>query len=336
MLGTSLVIALVAGQIVQNPGQLGKGPAQIQHAAVQQTPLAVLPAARESVTPLSAELPGTKLPEIVLPTAPSLPRGVHSYSQDGLNGRIRSHDAHQKAIGHIDAQVNQFGMPCQNTFTAQSEKAGMAALSVQATCRTNQRVEIVHDRLRFAGRLSQTGTFVAQVPALSGNATFLLRFEDGTVLRQTVAVPAAREFERVVLQTGGMNGARLHAYEFGAGFFDDGHVWQGAPRNADFAETGNGGFFKLLGDASIEDPLVAQVYSYPRGESATNNVVRVSIEIEVTAQNCNHQVVAETLQPGADGQLQAATLSVNMPDCSAAGEFLVLKNAVRDLKIASN
>ena len=64
--------------------------------------------------------------------------------------------------------------------------------------------------------------------------------------------------------------------------------------------------------------------------------MRVSVEAEVTKANCGREIAAETLQPGADGTMQAVEITLAVPDCSAVGEFLVLKNVLRDLKIASN
>ncbi|NHX28285.1 hypothetical protein HA397_30580, partial [Escherichia coli] len=65
-------------------------------------------------------------------------------------------------------------------------------------------------------------------------------------------------------------------------------------------------------------------------------VVRLNIEAEVTAANCGRELIGETLQPAADGTLTASEINLSVPGCDAAGEFLVLKNLLRDLKIASN
>ena len=128
----------------------------------------------------------------------------------------------------------------------------------------------------------------------------------------------------------------LHAYEFGAGYGEDGHVWAQAPRSPDHALQGNGGFMSVLGDPALPAPMLAQVYSHPKGQALNADVVRVSIEVPITRTNCAADLNAETLQPGADGTMQATALTLAAPGCDGIGEFLVLKNVVRDLKIAAN
>jgi hypothetical protein len=64
--------------------------------------------------------------------------------------------------------------------------------------------------------------------------------------------------------------------------------------------------------------------------------VRVSIEAEVTAENCASDVTGQIMQKPQSGEASIVSLSLAIPDCDAVGEYLVLKNLLRDLKVVSN
>ncbi|WP_152544477.1 hypothetical protein [Actibacterium mucosum] len=334
MIGATVLIAAGAGHLVQNTGN-----------AQSVTPVAefVTPPATaerfelENVATLSASTDaGPELPK--LPVAPLAPAALSTPENAAISERMEGLDAGQASVTDRTAaqQLNQFGMECETALTATAGKAAMVQLHVSATCATNDRIEILHGRLAFAARLSNTGTATLDVPALDGSATFLVRLSDGDILRGFVEVPDAADFERVVLQSDGSGLMELHAYEFGAGYGEDGHVWAQAPRGADQALQGKGGFMSVLGDGTLASPMVAQVYSHPKGQALNSDVVRVSIEVPITEGNCSNDLNAEALQPGPDGSMQAIDLTLAAPGCDGIGEFLVLKNVVRDLKIAAN
>ena len=62
--------------------------------------------------------------------------------------------------------------------------------------------------------------------------------------------------------------------------------------------------------------------------------VELSVEAEVTQNNCDRDVEAQTIQISAGGKPLVQDLVLAMPGCDATGDFLVLKNLVNDLKIA--
>ena len=97
-----------------------------------------------------------------------------------------------------------------------------------------------------------------------------------------------------------------------------------------------GGFITQLGASSLEGGRIAEVYTFPADPRRRDGVVRLSIETEVTAYNCGKDIAGETIQRQADGKMNSVTVTLAVPDCDAIGEFLVLKNLLQDLKIASN
>jgi hypothetical protein len=188
--------------------------------------------------------------------------------------------------------------------------------------------------LEFTGQTDSLGTLVVRVPALADPAVFEVAFPDGTREETEVIVPDLAEVSRVALQWTGTLGLSLHAFEFGAGYGDAGHIWTDAPRSPEAAVLGRGGFLTRLGVEGANAKM-AEVYSYPTGATLSEGVVRLAIEAEVTEANCGLDIRGASLQPGPVGGMDAVSLTLAMPDCDAVGEFLVLKNVLRDLRIAA-
>lgn len=270
------------------------------------------------------EQPQAAMPEIALPRAPvppSLPARV-----------VAAPPVTQEDAPLQPGRYSPYGLPCDVTLATRVTVAAQVALSLQANCALSQPLTVRHAGLRFSGHTDEQGSYRVLVPALEKDALFKVDFADGQGVQVHVTVPDAPLYRRVVLQWQGDQGVSLHAREFGAGYGAAGHVWTGAPGQPEDAAARRGGFLSALGMAG---GLHAQVYSIPRGVDRLQGVVRISVEAEVTTQNCGKAAVAETLQPGPGG-LHAAGLRVMMPDCTAVGEFVVLKNVLRDLKIARN
>lgn len=334
--GATLLTAAVIGHLVQNGGQLfarGSAPDKAKPAVVAAASLD-----SASVTALSAKPDGLIEPgseQAILPTLPADvigEAGIAPVAAD-LPQRIAGLDQGH-AVPQTDAQdFDQYGLQCDNSLTAKPATAGMVTLTLNAPCFPNMRVSVFHDALRFSAKTDATGQLIVDMPALVTNAAFMVQLNDETILSAIAAVPDAQEYDRVALQWQGRNAMQIHAFEFGAEFGKAGHVWGDAPSTPD---AGQGGFLTVLGDASLPFGQMVEVYSYPRGTARDEGVVRLSVEAEVTAANCGREIMAETLQPGADGRMEPAELTLFMPDCDAKGEFLVLKNVLQDMKIARN
>jgi len=334
-----LFVAAIAGQFVQNGSRFfGASEAPTQAASVLQAPAAVFNIKDVTALAASNDNTGAAADAIIVPVAPDA-----TFDRSGFSTRTRALAARVATLNQAPAtpvtvgrDLNPFGMPCNTSFTATAAPGAMVDLALSANCHINERVELSQDRLRFARSTSNTGTLSVAVPALSGTPHFIVRFSNGDILTASVKSPDAQDYDRIMLQWQGDNAMHIHAYEFGARYGDDGHVWAGHPRDASFGDTAKGGFLTTLGDPDLANPLRAEVYSYPRGESRNSGVVRINIETGITKTNCGHEITAETLQSGATGTLLPADLTMSVPGCDAVGEFLVLKNIFRDMKIARN
>jgi len=327
--GATLLVAVAAGHVVQNADRyFGKAPVQMQTAAVMPAPVApynmhgVTPLAATEATPAKADAASTVLR--------GLPGDVRA-----LTNRLSQHEQNYRKP-EVVQNLNKFGMPCETTLSATPAPGAMVTLALSATCHLSERVEFSQDRLRFAAMTNDTGALSVAVPALSDAPVFIVQFADGTLETTTATVPDTKEFERIALQWRGSDEMHIHAFEYGASYDALGHVWADAPHSPQTAVAGKGGFLISLGTPGIENPAQAEVYSYPRGAHANSGLVRINIETEVKSDNCNREISAETLQPGADGKLQEAEVTFAVPECAAVGEFLVLKNILRDLKIAQD
>lgn len=230
---------------------------------------------------------------------------------------------------------SSFGLSCGPTLTAAQVADGLVNVSLTAPCRANEQITISHDPISFSAVTDALGTFEITVPAMTLTADFTATFEDGFVSMATVDVPSVVLLERVAIVSDAAAGFQIHAREFGAEYGEAGHVWAGAPGMPVRTPTG-GGYLLQLGDPTLDDAVVAEVYTYPSGGSAQSGVVRLSVETEITARNCGTDISGTTIEPGANGELTTMSVTVAVPECDAIGEFLVLKNLLRDLRIASN
>ncbi|SFO94341.1 translocase [Tranquillimonas alkanivorans] len=223
---------------------------------------------------------------------------------------------------------------CDVTFEADTIPGSMVLLSLTAPCAADVRVEVAHEGLVIAERLSQYGGLDLLVPAMTEEATYTARIEGEEPEEVVVTVTDHDEYEHVALQWAGRAGPQLHALEFGAGYGDEGHLWSGAPGDIMRAAHGKGGFLTELGDPTLDAPRQAQVYTFPTGAIERAGDVALKAEVEVTELSCGRDITAEALQPDGTGGVERTALTVSVPDCDAIGGILVLKNLLQNLKIA--
>ncbi|MDJ0826310.1 MAG: hypothetical protein QNJ16_12470 [Rhodobacter sp.] len=306
--------------------------------AVEVTPEPVILAAVTEAAPAAPRTSLAPVPDMPRPPADALAPAPLPETGIGLAKRMAStaEPAAAPAAVEPDAKRNEFGLTCGVILSAAEKPGGMVNLMLTAPCRGDEPITVRHDDLAFTARTNHLGTFAALIPALTREAAFTVAFADGTDSETQLNVPSADAVDRVVLQTAGETGLQIHALEFGAGYDTAGHVWAGQPRDPAAALNTGGGFITQLGDPSLDDAQMAEVYTFPADARTRDGVVRLSVETEVTAYNCGKEVGGRTLQRQADGSIKAVTLTLSMPDCDAIGEFLVLKNLLQDLKIAAN
>jgi hypothetical protein len=225
---------------------------------------------------------------------------------------------------------------CQMELTAYETKAAMVQLTLNAPCQINARATIHHQGMMFTAITDDLGGFDLAVPALTQEAVFIIAFDDGEGAVASTSVPSLDGYDRAVLQWQGDMGFSLHALENGADYGATGHVWHGAAQDTGIAEDGNGGFLVRFGDVETLNPLIAEIYTYPKNAGPRDGSVLISVETEITQANCGRDLAAQSLQIVGDMEIQALDLEMMMPECDAVGDFLVLNNMLKDLTLASN
>ncbi|MEL6465802.1 MAG: hypothetical protein AAFQ58_12620 [Pseudomonadota bacterium] len=226
---------------------------------------------------------------------------------------------------------------CSISVDAQSADAALVVLSLHAPCAVNERLTIHHNGMMFTETTDLTGKLTVTVPALSEQAVFIMAFPNGEGAVAQLRVPELAQYSRTTLQWRGRAGFELHAREFGAEYGQDGHIWSGMDQDKDGMTKGENGYVMRLGDASLaEEPLIAEVYTFPSSASEKSGTIKLSVEAEVTADNCGLEVEAQALEMAEGNRLKTQDLTLAVPGCDAVGSFLVLNNLVADLKVASN
>lgn len=227
------------------------------------------------------------------------------------------------------------GFACEVDMTATPAAGAMMTVRIEAPCHGSERVTLHHSGLMFTDLMQPDGTLQVDVPALDEAALVIASFMDGGGAVAHTEVTSVPFYDRVVLQWRGAAGLQLHAREFDAEYFSDGHVWQGAGALPARAASGKGGFLTKLGSADAPNALLAEVYTFPTGVIDAEGTVALTVETEILSSNCDSVVEAQTLEIRGDSDLVSKELTIDVPGCDAVGDFLMLKNIVEDLTIAA-
>ncbi len=309
--------ATAPGQAVASSGMVGGSGIKAPVSDVEQPQAPGVELSK--VTPTSAAPARTQMTELSRLPAPPL-----------------SEVALQEQADADHPQVQAQPQPaCVYEMTATPEAAAMVRLSLSAPCMPNERFTLHHNGMMLSEATDGRGGRSFVVPALAETSVFIAAFANGEGAVATAEVGSLSLYERAVVQWQGAGGLQLHALEFGAEYGGEGHVWAGFARDLTVAASGEGGFITRHGDNTLDDALVAEVYTFPTGVTQQEGPVALSVEAEITPANCGRDLEAQSIQKTANGRLRTHVLTLAMPECKAVGDFLVLKNLLNDLKVAS-
>jgi len=217
---------------------------------------------------------------------------------------------------------------CGLSARARPVSGAAARLTVKAPCHGDERIEIHHSGLTVTQRTDENGTLDLTIPALSEYAIFLISLDDQNGTVATTHIPDIADYNRVALQWQGETDLQIHALEFGAGYGDAGHV------SADPATRGTGHVVHL-GQSGLSDGRNIEIYSFPATQADQTGSIELTVEAEVTVENCGRDLSVQSLELRSDRKLRSRDLALSFPECSKAGEFLVLNNLFQDLTIAA-
>lgn len=250
-----------------------------------------------------------------------------------LHGQVPPHAVQPVTQPADSVALSPFGLPCGLSLTAEAMPGALVALDIMEPCAPDARVTITHGPLVFAAQTDAMGLLTLDIPALETPAFFTVRLEDGTEATTLAGLPDLIDYDRAAIVWDEDRSLQLHAYENGADFGAPGHVWQETPGRITDALIGTGGFLITLGDSTLDDPQLAQIYT---SAQTLRDDVRLSVEVPVTDANCGRPVRARSLQIGEGGQINDRPVTMILPGCDAVGEFLLLQNLFLDLRLASN
>jgi hypothetical protein len=220
---------------------------------------------------------------------------------------------------------------CAITLDLMPDANAMIGLTLLAPCHINERVVIKHAGLAVSGLTTANGALFTGIPAMEPQALIEVLFSDGDTFDATIEMPEVADLRRFAVQWQANDAFQLHAFELGAAYGDAGHVSGADPHRPAAGAPAKGGFLTLLGDSTTETPMLAEVYTFPADAASLPEVV---IEAAVTDSTCGRELLGETIS-STGGLVEKTDLTVAMPECDAVGGYLVLKNLVSDLNVAS-
>lgn len=342
--GAVLVVALAAGHLVQTmtaersvaevPRPTDVQPVSAGADAAPPAVASAIPAAASLAAPTAPA--GAALPEsAMLSTRPDsaeaspIPVALPATSEDVTTAppaalpemaqqplMPKSAEPHPPAPALADSA-------CATDMVLTAGPQAMISVAIFAPCRGGERVVLRHGGIAVAEKLAPDGALALDFPALDAGGELSVLFTDAAVLRGSVAIPEATN--RFAVQWMGDDAFQLHAFENGADYGQPGAVNAGAPVSP------NGGYMVLLGNPTLDFPMMAEVYTHPEDAAVA---VELVIESAVTDLTCGRELLGEVVQ-AADGARTVNDLTLAMPDCDAVGDILVLNNPGQDVTLAA-
>ena len=221
---------------------------------------------------------------------------------------------------------------CTPTLDLLAQDAGMIGLTLIAGCDLNQRVVLRHGGLSVTAITTATGALFVSLPAMEKDAKVEVMFADGRIVQSTLSIPEMNEMRRFAVQWQSDDAFQIHAFEGTMMYDSEGHVSAKAPHTPLIGQGNKSGFLTMIGDATVQLPMLAEVYTFPMDAKTKPEVI---VEAAVTEQTCGRDLLGETLT-SIGGEVYITDLTVAMPDCAGVGDFLVLKNLVPELNITAS
>ena len=219
---------------------------------------------------------------------------------------------------------------CGQSLGVTALPGAMLGLSLTVPCHAGERVVLRHAGLAVTGKMDAAGGLQVRLPALDSAGAVAVEFADGTEAQGAAGVPELTGMRRLAVQWQAGDAFALHGLEGGAELEEAGDISADHPGPQDGAA--KSGWLVSLGDASVEAPLLAQVYTYPAEFALQTDV---AILAPVGPETCGHDMLGQTLTSAA-GAVRVTDLTLSMPACDGKTGYLVLKNLFPDMKIAAS
>lgn len=208
---------------------------------------------------------------------------------------------------------------CATDLRLAPAPGAMIDLALTAPCNRAERIVIRHAGLSFTALTDQTGAARLTIPALQPDAVVAVYLSGSAIALARLNVPEAAQLRRFAFQWASSETFSLRVTEG-----DQLYVAASDSRLSPAKVLS-------LGLSSVQNPLLAQVYTYPAGSSAK---IELAVELRVSPSTCGRTLAAQTLMSNW-GQVHLAEFPVAVPLCGSSGDILVLKNLAPDLTLAA-
>nr|WP_325248833.1 hypothetical protein [Amylibacter sp.] len=207
-------------------------------------------------------------------------------------------------------------------------------LKLTAPCHPNVAVTIRHGGLQFKEQLDGAGHLELKVPVFSEFSRFDVELADGTQSTVGAYIAGLSTLERVGISWDGKNDTFLHAFQNGARIGDTGHIWRLNARDFAASRMDGGGYLTVLGNPDLKNAELAQVYTLPLRATERAQIVSFGIETLRGETTCGKTLNVKTASLQQNSGAAANTLSLRLPECGTLQSSLLLKNALKDMKVA--
>lgn len=207
-------------------------------------------------------------------------------------------------------------------------------LKLKAPCHPNVNVTIRHGGLQFKEKLDAAGRLELKVPVFAEYSRFDVELSDGTQSTVGAYIAGLSSLERVGISWKGANDTFLHAFQNGAGMGEAGHIWRLNPSDFAMSRMEGGGYLAQLGNAGLSEPQMAQVYTLPLRMTAGQQIVSFAVETLRGETACGAAMKIQTARHQPNAKAGSKKLSLRLPECGAVQTSLLLKNALKDMKVA--
>ena len=326
MISATFLIAIGAGQFMQ--GAAGSATPKAEAAPMQAA--ALLATAIPNVQPAEAVRAGEAV--AALPIAPK-PSNI-TEQKDHAAVLLPT----EPMVAGIDVVsfTPEVGAPTSKPRTASCDAPelrlseqpnGIIGVNVYAPCMTDTAIMIGQMAASFKVETDLDGHYVGAMPALTQTPVIEVTLPNGVMVSERIILATSINSERISVSWQGAPDITLNAFEYGAEFGGAGHVWDQAPR-----QPGNalGGYMMRLGDATIPDPAMSEIYVAPSGMVD----VEFDIEAQVTEATCGRDLGASLLRVSGKEEAKVESLSIAMPDCDGVGDAIIMPLPDRDLTLA--
>lgn len=278
--------------------------------------VAVAFAAGHLVQLVRPERPMTALPTADAPVAETVSGSTGVPASASLRSGLVTSVPELTGITSVAADVSPSDA-CPATLQLSPAPGAMINLSLDTPCNPGERIVVRHAGLSFTARTDANGAARLLVPALQAEALVAVYLAGSEVALGSVMVPEANQLRRFAFQWASSEPFTLRVTE----------------GDQVYVSATDGSTHKImsLGSASVQNPMLAQVYTYPAAAAAS---VDVSVELRVGPASCGRTLTAQTLV-AEWGYVQQSDRPVAVPLCGTSGDILVLKNLAPDLTLAT-